>query len=179
LDADRSAAVGCVASVARILIIGDGGERSLALARRRIDAGDVARVVVTHGESADAVAAIGAEPWAGDPLRLGTLLGALDRIAVACWLLGDASGADEELAALHGARLEAFLREAVDSTMRGFVYEAAGSVGEERLRTGASIAASLAARNAIPLATIETSPRQRELWLSEADEAIGSLLGWA
>ncbi|MHB1810259.1 MAG: hypothetical protein ACYCU0_13355 [Solirubrobacteraceae bacterium] len=164
--------------MARILIIG-GRERALALAQARIEAGDVARVVVGGRDGFDAVCAIGAEPWAGDPLRLGTLLGALDRVAIACWLLGDATGTHEELVALHGARLEAFLREAVDSTMRGFVYEAAGSAGEELLRNGATIAASVAGRNVIPLATIETPPQERERWLSEADSAVASLLGWA
>lgn len=160
--------------MARILIIG-GGERGRQLARARIDAGDVARIVVP-GEQVEAVGAVGAEPWVGDPLRLATVIGALDGVAVGCWLLADAGASRHEREALHGARLESFLSEAVDTTMRGFVYESAGSVEPELLSGGAQAAARIAQRNAIPLATIGVAHEPRERWLREASDAVGSLL---
>ena len=53
------------------------------------------------------------------PERLATLRGALEHVTIACWLLADVD--DQELArALHGPRLESFLGDAIDSTLRGF-----------------------------------------------------------
>src|SRR5690606_40730452 len=51
----------------------------------------------------------------------------------AFWLLGTANGEPEQVAALHGPRLERMLTEAVDTPLRGFVYEAAGTVPEAEL----------------------------------------------
>ncbi len=73
------------------------------------------------------IEAAGAECWIGDPNRLGTLRGVLDGVTIACWLLGGATGPEEQLRALHSDRLRAFLESAIDSTVRGLLYEAAGS----------------------------------------------------
>jgi hypothetical protein len=79
--------------------------------------------------------------------------GALEHVAIVCWLDGPSP--------------ENFLLRSVDSSMRGFVYQAAGherSVSET------------ARRNSIPLATLKADPRQIEVWLAEALLAIGLLL---
>ena len=47
--------------------------------------------------------------------------------------------AAEELAAIHGPRLERLLEKLVDTPVRGFVYEAAGSVEPDALERGAAI----------------------------------------
>ena len=49
-------------------------------------------------------------------------------VAVVVWLLGSATGEPDAIAAIHGPRLERLLEKLVDSPVRGFAYEAAGSV---------------------------------------------------
>ena len=62
----------------RVLIVG-GGRRGLDLAEELIGEGHAARVVTRGGERVPAIRAIGAEPWTGDPDRIGTLRYALHR----------------------------------------------------------------------------------------------------
>ena len=57
-------------------------------------------------------------------------------VAVVVWLLGSASGEPETIAAIHGPRLESLLEKLVDSPVRGFAYEAAGSVDGRDARRG-------------------------------------------
>ena len=64
----------------------------------------------------------------GDPDRIGTLIPALQHVSVACVLLGSATGEEDHVAALHGTRLEMLLAKLLDTTARGIVYEARGSV---------------------------------------------------
>lgn len=161
--------------MARLLILG-GGRRGDWLALRAIEAGHVARVVTRSEGRAAQIEGLGAERWVGDLNRLATILGALEGVTIACWLFGAAQGSRRELQALHGALLEAFLREAVDTTMRGFVYEAAGSVPRELLAAGAELAAKLAQDNAIPLRAIDAEPGEREAWREQALAAVGSIL---
>jgi uncharacterized protein YbjT (DUF2867 family) len=163
--------------VARLLILG-GGCRGLELARQAQREGYAVRVVTRTEAHRAQVEAAGAECRIGDPDRLGTLRGALEGVTIACWLLGTATGSDEQLRALHGPRLRAFVGQAIDTTVRGLVYEAAGtSVPADVLAQGADIARDTTAANAIPLALIEADPRDRDAWLGAARIAIGSLLG--
>jgi hypothetical protein len=79
--------------------------------------------------------------------------GAVEHVAIVCWLAASSP--------------ERFLLRSVDSSMRGFVYQAGGherSVSET------------ATRNSIPLATLRADSRETEVWLAEALLAIGSLL---
>lgn len=161
--------------MARLLIIG-GGERGIELARTRIAARDVARIVAVNDNDAAAIEAVGAEPWHGDPSRLATIVGALEGVAVVCWLLADV-GATEGGDALHRDLLESFLSEAVDTTMRGFVYERAGQAGSELLAAGTAIVERVASANAIPIATIDVASDDDAAWLQAAEAAVASLLG--
>lgn len=79
--------------------------------------------------------------------------GALEHVAIVCWL--------------DGSSPERFLLRAVDSSMRGFVYQA---YGWERsvLET--------AARNSIPVAILTADPAGVEEWLAQACAAVDSLL---
>jgi hypothetical protein len=163
--------------VARLLILG-GGCRSLALARDVEREGHAVRVVTRTEARRAQIEAAGAECWIGDPDRLGTLRGALEGVTIACWLLGAATGPAEQVRALHGPRLRAFLGQTIDTTVRGFVYEAAGtSVPAATLAAGAGIAREQTSANAIPLALIEVDPGDRDAWLGAARAAVGSLLG--
>ena len=124
-----------------------------------------------------ALEADGIEPWVGDPDRVGTLTGALDGVTVVCWLLGSAAGGPEALAALHGPRLRAFCERVVDTTVRGLVYEAAGTVPAELLAGGAEIAREAARTWEIPLRILDADPADRGEWLGAADRAVRELLG--
>ena len=87
----------------------------------------VTRTEARRGE----LEAAGCECWIGDPDRIGTLRYALDNVTLLLWLLGTASGPPEAVAALHGSRLRMMLEKTIDTTVRGVVYEAAGTVGAE------------------------------------------------
>ena len=58
-----------------------------------------------------------------DPDRPGTILELVNDVAVLVLLLGDASGSEEELAAIHGPRLERLMEHLVETPVRGIVYE--------------------------------------------------------
>ena len=124
-----------------------------------------------------AIEATGAECWIGTPDRLATLRGALEGVTILCWLLGSAAGSPEELKALHTSRLEFFVTQAVDTTVRGIVYEAVGRDAAARLiDEGAGIVRALAERNAIPVRLITAEPEEVEAWLQDARASIESLL---
>lgn len=160
--------------VARLLILG-GGRCGVELAREVGEEGHAGRIV-TRGEARRAeIEAAGAECWIGDPDRLGTLRGALEGVTIACWLMGSASGSEEQLLALHGSRLRSFLGQAIDTTMRGFVYEATGSVPPGLLREGERISVEECARNEIPLQVLLTTA-ERPSWQEAARYAVHNLL---
>jgi hypothetical protein len=79
--------------------------------------------------------------------------GALEHVAVVCWL--------------DGSSPERFLLGSVDSSMRGFVYQAGDW---ERL------VLETAARNSIPVAILTTDPVDLEAWLAQANEVLRTLL---
>jgi uncharacterized protein YbjT (DUF2867 family) len=139
--------------------------------------GHAVRITTRAERGRAAIEATGAECWIGTPDRLATLRAALDGVAVVCWLLGSAHGSSEELRALHTSRLEFFLTQTIDTTVRGFIYEAAGmSSSPGLLLEGERIVRSLAQRNAIPVAFLSADPGDVPVWLHDARGAIGSLL---
>jgi len=135
-------------------------------------------MVTGNPERREEIERAGAEYFPGTPDRLATLRGALEHVTIACWLLADASGDRELVRALHGPRLESFLGGAIDTTLRGFVYEAGGgAVAAELLAGGERIVSETAARNLIPVAVLRSDPLDGDAWLEQARAAIGSLLG--
>jgi hypothetical protein len=91
------------------------------------------------------------------------------------WLLGSAVGAREELAAIHGPRLERLLEKLVDSPVRGFAYEATGSVDEEMLQEGRGIVERASERWRIPV-TMLTDQRQDDGWAERTANQVAGLL---
>lgn len=168
--------------MARILLVG-GGCRGRRLAGELLAGGHAVRITTRAESGRSAIEALGAECWVGTPDRLATLRGSLDGVAIACWLLGTASGDPEELAALYTTRLELFLTQAIDTTVRGVVYEPAGArVPAEAAAAGAEIAARLTERNRIPAAILGASDADEadgESWLAEAHAAVEDLLAAA
>jgi nucleoside-diphosphate-sugar epimerase len=152
-----------------------GGCRGLALARTLVAEGHAVRAVTRSEARRDEIEAAGGECWIGDPDRIGTLRYALDNVTVLLWLLGTASGPN--VAALHGSRLRMMLEKTTDTTVRGVLYEAAGTVGEHVLAAGAAEVARAHALNEIPGALLEADPRAPARWVRAAREAIEHLLG--
>jgi uncharacterized protein YbjT (DUF2867 family) len=128
--------------VARVLIV-PCGCRGQALAGELVAAGHAVRGTTRDPARAEAIAAAGAEPYVGDPDRIGTLMDALTGVNVVCWLFGGVPDAD-----LHGGRLRMLFEKLVDTPVRGVVYEPVLPAGEE-------IARDASARWRIPLEVVE------------------------
>jgi hypothetical protein len=162
--------------VARVLIV-EGAQRGLRLARELVDEGHAVRIVASAPERRGEVEAAGAECLVGTPNRLATMQGVLEHVTVACWLLADGGEDPEIVRALHGPRLEQFMSSAIDSTVRGLLYEAGGeAVPPEVLAAGERIVLETAERNSIPAAVLQADPTRLEDWLAEARAAIEGLL---
>ena len=166
--------------MARILIVG-GGCRGRHLAAQLVQGGHSLRVTTRSEAGRAAIEAAGAECWIGTPDRLATLRGALDSVTIACWMLAAARGEGDEVAALHGSRLEFFLTQTIDTTVRGFVYDASPSPGadvtSEMLRGGEQLVTSLTQLNAIPAAVIgDASGEADGPWIATVSDVIDSLL---
>jgi nucleoside-diphosphate-sugar epimerase len=163
--------------VARILIVG-GGCRGRRLASALVGEGHAVRITTRAETGRAAIEQAGAECWVGTPARLATLRGALESVAVVCWLLGTAAGAPTELLALHSDRLEFFLGQAIDTTVRGFVYEGAGgTVAPEILAAGERIVQTAGQRNSIPVGFLRAGIGELDAWQAEARATVGKLLG--
>ena len=118
------------------------------------------------------IEAAGIEPALADPDRIAQILELIGDVTVICWLLGSARGEPEEIAALHGSRLERLLEEIVDTPVRGVVYEAGGSVDEKVLQAGAAIVAAAEERWRIPGPVIDADPDEHAVWLRAARAAV-------
>ena len=161
--------------MARILIIA-GGARARALAGGLVADGHAVLITTREESGRAAIEAVGAKCWIGTPDRIATLRYALENVTLACWLLGNACGEAAAVRALHGSRLEFFVSQTIDTTVRGLVYEAAGSVPAQTLAAGRALIGERAAFNAIPLAVLDADPRDRDRWREQARTAIGDLL---
>lgn len=163
--------------MARILIVGGGCRGRRLSARLVAEAGHAVRIVTREESGRAAIEATGAECLIGTPDRLASMRGALDGVAIACWLLATARGNPEQVGALHGSRLESFLSQAIDTTMRGFVYEAVGAAVTAHAPTeGERIVRAISERNAIPAAILRADIDDAETWQTEAFATVDGLL---
>jgi hypothetical protein len=154
-----------------------GGCRGLELARGLVAEGHAVRAVTRHEARRPELEAAGCECWIGDPDRIGTLRYALENVTLVLWLLATAGGDAEAVAALHGPRLKMMLEKVTDTTVRGVVYEAAGTVPAQVLAAGVAEMQHARATNEIPFALLEADPADREEWLAGARGAMDELLG--
>jgi nucleoside-diphosphate-sugar epimerase len=160
----------------RALVVGGGSCRGLRLSRALIADGHAVRVVTRTQARRAAIEATGAECWIGTPDAIGTLRYALESVTVLLWLLGTAAGGD--VAALHGSRLTMMLERVTDSTVRGVVYEAAGTVAATALAAGVHEVREANRKNEIPYRLLEADPRgDPDVWHSSALATVHSLLG--
>lgn len=163
--------------MARVLIVGCGG-RGQALARALRAQGHAVRGTTRTEAGRAAIAAAGAETWIGDPDRIATLSYALDGVTVLCWLMGSARGTPEQLEALHGPRLKMLLERSIDTTVRGLLFEASGSVGAELLDAGAETVRAACSYSEIPYTLLRSDPADPDAWLAGALAGVEELLAF-
>ncbi len=103
-------------------------------------------------------------------------------------MLAGAHGEPDAVRALHGSRLEFFLTQAIDTTVRGLIYDATpGHVPADALAEGERLVRRLTELNAIPMALLgvdgaaasagaDDAAEDEEAWLGEATAAVERLL---
>ncbi len=136
--------------MARALIVGCGC-RGRELGGRLLAEGWAVRGTSRREEGLAAIEAAGIEPALADPLQPGTVLDLVGDVAAVLWLLGSAGGDPHEVAAIHGERLERVLERLVETPVRRFAYETAGSVDPAILERGASAVRAAGERWRIPV----------------------------
>jgi hypothetical protein len=149
--------------VARVLIV-PCGCRGRALAASLSGAGHAVRGTTRSQANAAAIRETGAEPYVGDPDRIGTLMDALAGVTIVCWLMGTIPVPE-----LHEGRLRMLWEKLVDTPVRGVVYEGALPQGEQVARTASQTWQ-------IPLEILDADPLDHTAWLGAAHGAVDRLL---
>jgi prephenate dehydrogenase len=161
--------------LARCLIIGCGC-RGLELAALLRADGHAVRGTTRDPSRVGALDDAGVEAVVADPDRVATVAPVLDHVVIACVLLGSATAAPESLAALHTSRLEMLLTRMVDSTVRGILYEARGTVEQALLEAGAMRVRAVAEDSQIPYVLLDADPQHHAAWALAARDAVADLL---
>lgn len=161
--------------MARALIVACGC-RGRSLGARLANQGWTVRGTSRDEDRLAEIEAAGIEGALADPSRPGTILDLVADVAVVYWLLGSATGPGEEVAGMHGEQLEHLLRRLVDTPVRGFAYEAAGSAAAESLRRATEIIEHTGATWKIPVALITADPGDHTTWLEDAAAAARTLI---
>jgi nucleoside-diphosphate-sugar epimerase len=133
------------------LIVGCGC-RGRQLGERLLADGWAVRGTSRRQEGLAAIEAAGIEPALADPDRPGTILELVGDVAVLVLLLGNASGSEEELAAIHGPRLERLMEHLVETPVRGVLYEGT--------KEGDEVVSLAGERWRIPIRTLPPNPSQ-------------------
>ena len=149
--------------MARVLIV-PCGCRGRALASALVADGHAVRGTTRRGGE-EAIRAAGAEPYVGDPDRIGTLMDALSGVTIVCWLMGTIPVPE-----LHEGRLRMLWEKLVDTPVRGVLYEGALPQGEQVARTASQTWQ-------IPLEVLDADPLEHAAWLAAARGAVDRLLG--
>jgi uncharacterized protein YbjT (DUF2867 family) len=161
--------------VARALIVGCGCS-GRALGEELLDEGWAVRGTSRDEEGLAAIEAAGIEPARADPERPATILDLVDDVAVVIWLLGSATGPADDLAAIHGPRLESLLERFVETPVRGFIYEGVGSVDPKLLAGGADLCRRAETTWRIPVTITETKREHGPAWVEELETAVVEIL---
>jgi nucleoside-diphosphate-sugar epimerase len=152
--------------VARVLIVPCGCRGRALAAALRAD-GHAVRGTTRDPARAGEIAAVGAEPFVGDPDRIGTLMEALRDVTVVCWLMGTVPVPE-----LHAGRLRMLWEKLVDTPVRGVVYEPT----RPALPEGEAVARRAAMTWQIPLEVLTADPADHAAWLAAASGAVARLL---
>ncbi len=149
--------------MARALIVGCGC-RGRALGGRLLARGWQVRGTSRHQEGLALIEQDGIEPALADPAEPGSVLELVDDIAVVAWLLGSAEGSEEELAAIHGPRLDRVLERLVETPVRGFIYDGKGSVDPILLARGKEAVEAASETWEMPVSCLLVDPFDDETW---------------
>jgi uncharacterized protein YbjT (DUF2867 family) len=160
--------------MARALIVGCGC-RGRLLGRLLLADGWQVRGTSRREGGLAAIEAAGIEPALADPDRPGSVLDLVADVTVLHWLMGSAGGDPERVAAAHGPRLERLLERLVDTPVRGFVYEAAGSAPAADLKRGSAAVRTAARTWRLPAAVIAADPSRPDRWSGEMRDAARAL----
>jgi hypothetical protein len=161
--------------LARALIVGCGC-RGRELGSELIERDWQVRGTSRDRAELDRIRTAGLEPAVADPDRPGTVLELCGDVAVVIWLLGSANGERDAVAAVHGPRLERLMERLVDTPVRGFAYEAAGSVDPAVLVGGVEIVERAGETWRIPV-TLLAEDRTAAGWAGGSAEVVAALLG--
>jgi uncharacterized protein YbjT (DUF2867 family) len=162
--------------LARSLIVGCGC-RGRELGFELAGLGWQVRGTSRSPEAMGPIEAAGIEPAEADPDRPGGILDLCGDVAVVVWLLGSADGPADALSAVHGPRLERLLEKLVDTPVRGFVYEAAGSVDRQLLEGGREIVERAGETWRIPFAFLSAT-RDQPGWAVRSAAVVAGLLAF-
>jgi uncharacterized protein YbjT (DUF2867 family) len=154
--------------VARALIVGCGC-RGRSVGERLLAAGWEVRGTSRREEGLALIEAAGIEPALADPSQPDTVLDLVGDVTVVAWMLGSAKGEPEELSAIHGPRLDRMLERLVETPVRGFVYEAAGTVDPVLLARAHEAIEAASDTWQIPAAFILADPHDFDTW----EDALG------
>jgi len=160
--------------LARALIVGCGC-RGRELGFELDGLGWQVRGTSRNPESLEAIEAAGIEPVEADPDRPGSVLDLCGDVAVVVWLLGSAVGKADEVAAIHGPRLERLLEKLVDTPVRGFAYEAIGSAGSDELGSGREVVERAGETWHIPISFLEMG-RDQPGWAVQTAGRLAALV---
>ncbi|HET6831647.1 MAG TPA: hypothetical protein VFH44_09895 [Solirubrobacterales bacterium] len=162
--------------MARALLVGCGCHgRELGRALRAD--GWAVRGTTRRPDGVAAIEAAGIEPAIADPDRVGTILEHVADVAVVAWLLGSAAGTAAEIEAVNRLRLESLLARLVDTPVRGFVFEAAGTANPDVLEAGAALVEQAARTWMIPVRVVRSERDAGGAWTAAMAVAAGAVLG--
>ncbi len=162
--------------MARALIVGCGC-RGRRLGQELLEMGLQVRGSTRRPPGVAPIQSAGIEAVIADPLRPASVFDQVAEVGVLYWLLGSAQAEPEAIAAIHGLLLERILEKIVDTPVRGFVYEARGSVPVEWLQAGEAVVREAEAKWRVPIEIIKCDPGKPQLWTQEMSAAGARLLG--
>ena len=168
--------------MARALIVGCGC-RGQSLATRLLARDWAVRGTTRSEQRRGEIEAVGIEAALADPDRPATVLDLVGDVTVIHWLLGSAAAEPEVVAAIHGPRLQSLMKRLVDTPVRGFVYEAAGSAGATDLQRGVETVRHAAETWRIPARIVDADPSDHGAWIEAMVTATDRVLapatsGW-
>ncbi len=156
--------------MARALIVGCGC-RGRSLGKRLLAQGWQVRGTSRREEGLAQIEAAGIESALADPADPGSVLDLVADVTVVNWMLGSARGEPEQLAAIHGPRLDRLLERLVETPVRGFVYEMGGSVDPILLARGREAVEAASETWELPVSIVFTDPADRLGWIEVMERA--------